>query len=257
MKRSIIVLAALALAGPALGADLRIPTKAVAPSLPWFYGGSGFYYGFGVGAEQTKIGTAVPVAPIAPGANVYAAGGLVNVTAGWATALSPTSWAAFEVTGSMANTDANAACAVGVICNVDKKRSLDLTFMYGGPSTILSGIMGTAPTTFAPLTPTNGAAPNPSVHPFVLFGARYGQTTNSIELVAVPGVAALEEKHSKLRAKVGTGVMVQMTNSSVWLSSVDWTPGTSKSGVGLFTAPEGATLRFVTSMRYSFNGFGS
>lgn len=258
MQRALFsIAAALATCSVAFAADL--PVKAVrAPALPIFYGGSGGYCGMGMGAEQTKLGTAAvvlpaPAVPVAGATTVYAAGGLMNATCGYTFAVGPDRWAAFEGTYSFANTDTSTAVGAMVI-TMARKQSLDLTAMYGAPSSILGSIFGASPVAFGPL-PAVGTTPNPSVSPFILAGVRYGQTTNAIVIPAALGVIALEEKHSKVRPKVGMGVLVQMTTDTVWRSSVDWTPGNSQPGL-LFVPRDGATVRVTTGVYRSLGSLG-
>lgn len=253
MQRALFsIAAALAMCSAAFAADLP-PVKA--PRLvaqPLFYGGSGGYCGMGMGAEQTKLGTAAPVLT-APGTTVYAAGGLMNMTCGYTFAVGPDRWAAFEGTYGVASTDSTTAVGAMTVTTA-RKQSFDLTAMYGAPSSILGSIFGASPVAFGPL-PAVGTTPNPSVSPFILAGVRYGQTTNDIVIPAALGVIALEEKHSKVRPKVGMGVLVQMTTDTVWRSSVDWTPGNSQPGL-LFVPRDGATVRVTTGVYRSLGSLG-
>lgn len=258
----IYALAGLACLGTgALAADM--PRKALAPVVePVTY--TGFFYGMSAGTERVRIDNAPILAPATPTENVYAAGGLVSVSAGYIRPFSVNSWGAVEVSYARANTDANLGCAPGVTCGVERNQSFDLTFMYGGPlGGILSSLVGSSPVQFGPAANLVGPSPNDTVHPFILAGARYGQAVNSIAAIGIPG-AMLEDKSNKLHWKAGAGVMVQVSRDTVWMSTVDWTGGSGRNtnlgvagggvAVGIFGPKDGATIRAMTGFRYSFKG---
>lgn len=254
MKFRIALAAALAvLSSAAMAADMPVKAAKV-PPLPLFYGGSGFYWGVEVGATQTKLGGTAGT-----GVNVYSAGGTLSFTAGWTRAVGADRWMAVEASGTGSNADASVVDAAGAAINVKRKYSFDITGMYGAPASVLAGIFSNADVAFGglPMSPCGGtlACIASNVHPFILAGLRYGRTTSDISLV--PGLAALEESHNKLRAKAGVGTLVQVTNSTVWRTTADWTFGTQSKGAGFLFVPgasvnEGGTVTVKSGLFYAF-----
>jgi hypothetical protein len=236
----------------AMAADL--PLKAPVPRAPLFYGGSGFYWGVEAGATQTKLGGTAGT-----GVNVYSAGGTLSGTLGWTRAVGADRWMAVEASVTGSNADASVMDASGASVNVKRKYSFDITGMYGAPASVLAGIFSNADVAFGglPMSPCGGALAciASNVHPFILGGLRYGRTTSDISLA--PGLAALEESHNKLRVKAGVGTLVQVTNSTVWRTTADWTFGTQSKGAGFLFVPgasvnEGGTVSVKSGLFYAF-----
>src|SRR5208282_6055033 len=98
MRKAILTIGVLLLALPAYAADLAV--KAPPPSLSTFVSGSGFYLGAGASAAvaSSNVSGNVLTLPGATGGNLYAAGGAVEVDAGyiWGNCLFGT-WCQIEV----------------------------------------------------------------------------------------------------------------------------------------------------------------
>lgn len=257
MKRLITSITLLALTVPAIAADM--PVKAPAVQRPLiFYGGSGGYCGVAMGGEATKVAAAGVVTPGA----TYDAGALVGLSCGYTMAMSADRWAGVEATYARSNTSGTVTAIPGVVASTKQNQSFDLTAMYGAPLSVLSTIFSNAAAGFGALPP-QAPGVNSTVHLFILAGLRYGQVTNTITDVTVPGLAAIEESHNKIRAKLGVGNIIQATNSSVVKTTAEWTFGSQNSGAGFLLVPgatikDGANFRVMSGVYWNLNSlYGS